>query len=77
MFSKLTAEETDASVYGPLSRRELAELVAWLDDVATTASLAVPAAVTRPGASATSVAGMAGELCQLASETAAWQARTA
>jgi len=74
-----TPAEVDAAVYGPLCRRELAELGAWLDDLATTAALAVPVAAVlpSPGRSPVSLAQMAAELRQLADQTAAWQARTA
>jgi hypothetical protein len=74
MTKHLSPDQVDASVYGPLTRRELAELVTWLDDVAMTASLAVPVAARRPGASVT---GLAAEMHELAGRTAAWQARTA
>lgn len=77
MTRRLTAEETDARVFGPLSRRELAELVALLDEMATMASRAVPAAITRIGASVTATAAMAAEMNELAAGAAAWQARTA
>lgn len=76
MHVPLDPDAVANAMFAPLDRRELAELVTWLDHIAARASAAVAASIRRPGGNSGGVAVMAAELHDLAAGAAAWQART-